>query len=299
MNKNEIEKILKAGKITKEVREYARKIIKPNMQLLEIAEKIEDKIKELEGKPAFPTNLSIDEIAAHNTPNYDDKTKARGLLKVDFGVHIDGWTADNAFTIDLEKSQENKKLITASEKALEKAINLIKQNKDKTIMSEIGKTIQEEIESHTGLTPIANLSGHSIEAYDLHAGKTIPNVTNSSTSQIGEGLFAIEPFSTTGNGRVKDGRQSGIYQVVNQKNTRSPLGREILSFIVDEYGTLPFCSRWLIKKFGTRCLIALKQLEQENVLHQYAQLIEVSEAKVAQTEHTILIHDGKAIVIDE
>ncbi|MEK6895482.1 MAG: type II methionyl aminopeptidase [Nanoarchaeota archaeon] len=299
MNKNEIEKILKAGKITKEVRDHARKTIKHDMILIEIAEKIEDKIIELGGKPAFPTNLSINEIAAHNTPSYKDKTKARGLLKVDFGVHIDGWTSDNAFTLDLENSEENKKLITASEKALESAINLIKQNKEKTIMSEIGRTIQEEIESHKGLTPIANLSGHSIEAYDLHAGKTIPNVTNSSNSQIGEGIFAIEPFSTTGNGRVKDGRPSGIYQVVNQKNTRSQLGREILSFIVDEYGTLPFCTRWLIKKFGTRCLIALKQLEQENILHQYAQLVEVSSAKVAQTEHTILIHDGKVIVIDE
>jgi len=81
------------------------------MPLLEIAEKIENKIIELGGKMAFPTNLSINNIAAHYTPSYDDKSLAHGLLKIDLGVHIDGWIADTAFSMDLEDSEENKKLI--------------------------------------------------------------------------------------------------------------------------------------------------------------------------------------------
>src|SRR3989338_9223128 len=120
------EKILKAGKIACEVKSWIKPQIKKDMPLIEIAEKIEAKIVELGGKPAFPVNLSINEIAAHYTPSHDDKTKAHGLLKVDFGVHIDGWIADNAFSVDLENSEENKKLIKASEEALENAIELIK-----------------------------------------------------------------------------------------------------------------------------------------------------------------------------
>jgi len=106
------DKIKKAGKIAKEAKEYAKSFIKKDMPLLEIAEKIENKIMELGGKMAFPTNLSINEIAAHYTPTYNDETKAHGLLKVDLGVHIDGWTADTAFSIDLENSEENKKFIS-------------------------------------------------------------------------------------------------------------------------------------------------------------------------------------------
>ncbi|HTY43645.1 MAG TPA: M24 family metallopeptidase, partial [Patescibacteria group bacterium] len=159
----ETTKILKAGKIASEVREYAKSFIKPNMKLLEIAEKIEEKIKKLGGEPAFPTNLSINEIAAHYTPSHNDETLAHGLLKVDLGVHVDGWTADIAFSIDLEASSLNKKLIEASESALKKALEISKEN---VSISEIGRAIQKTIESH-GFSPIINLSGHEMEQYDL------------------------------------------------------------------------------------------------------------------------------------
>lgn len=102
MEKNEIENYKKAGGIAKQVLEYGKSIIKPGMLLLEIAEKIEFKIKELGGKPAFPCNLSINEIAAHCTPNIKDETKASGLLKVDLGVSVDGCIVDTAFSLDLE-----------------------------------------------------------------------------------------------------------------------------------------------------------------------------------------------------
>ena len=99
MNK---EKVLKAGKIASEVREYARSFIKKDMLLIEIANKMEEKMFELGGKPAFPTCLSVNEIAAHATPAYNDSRIAEGILKIDFGVHIEGWIADTAFSIDLE-----------------------------------------------------------------------------------------------------------------------------------------------------------------------------------------------------
>jgi methionyl aminopeptidase len=292
MNK---EKIIKAGKIAKEVREWIKPKIKKGIPLIEIAELIENKIAELGGKPAFPTNLSINEIAAHYTPSYDDKTIAHGLLKVDFGVHIEGWISDQAFSIDLENSKENKDLIKASEKALEKAIQTINKN---VKTSEIGKAIQNEIKSNN-FQPIINLSGHEIEQNDLHAGLTIPNYDNKSYETITPGLYAIEPFATLGfsSGKIQDGNPSEIYQLQDSKNVRSPLSREILEYIAEEYYTLPFCSRWLVKKFGTKALLALKQLEQNGNLHQYSQLIESSKSKVSQSEHTVFIDEkGDKIV---
>ncbi|MFA4953302.1 MAG: type II methionyl aminopeptidase [Candidatus Pacearchaeota archaeon] len=293
MNLKDKEKILRAGKIAGQVREYAKKIIKKDTPLLEIAEKIESKIIELGGKPAFPTNLSINDIAAHYTPPNDDETLAHGLLKVDFGVHIGGNIADTAFSIDLENSKENKRLIQASEEALENALKITKEN---TTANEIGKTIQKTIESFSGFTPIINLSGHSMQEYDLHSGITIPNINDNKNIEIENGLYAIEPFATNGSGKVYDGKPSGIYYLSNQKNTRSPLAREILNFIIEEYKTLPFCERWLVKKFGTKSLFALKQLENENILHHFPQLVESSHAKVSQAEHTILIDKDEIII---
>jgi methionyl aminopeptidase len=291
MTPKQKEKILKAGEIGKKVKEYAKTLVKKDVPLLEIAEKIENKIVELGGKPAFPTNLSINEIAAHYTPSYNDETKAYGLLKVDMGVHIDGWVADFAFSVDLENKEENKKLIEASEKALREAIRKAKAGSS---LGEIGKAIQEAIEDYK-FSPIVNLTGHEMDEYQLHAGLAILNINNPKKEKLGKGLYAIEPFSTNGSGKIYEGKPSGIYQLVNDRNIRSSAAREVLDFIINEYQTLPFCSRWLVKKFGTKALIALSQLESNENINQYPQLIEVSKGKVAQSEDTVLI-DSEVIV---
>jgi len=294
MNSQDKQKALKAGEIAKQVREFAKSIVKQNMPLLEIAEKIENKIIELKGKPAFPVNLSINEIAAHYTPAYNDETKASGLLKVDFGVSVDGFVADTAFSLDLENSKENKKLIEASETALK---NAIQKTKNGISLGEIGKTIQNTIEEE-GFSPIINLSGHEMREYDLHAGITIPNIDNKMTEKITRGLYAIEPFATSGSGKVVEGKSSGIYLLTDDRNVRNPEARKILNFIIKEYKTLPFCSRWIVKEFGIKSLFALRQLEDNGNLHQYPQLVEISKAKVSQAEDTILI-DNKVIVTTE
>src|SRR3989344_7581720 len=294
------EKILQAGKIASQIRKYSSSIIKKGTPLKEIAESIEGKIIELGAKPAFPVNLSINEIAAHYTPGYDDISIAFGLLKVDIGVHVDGWIADTAFSIDLENSKENQQLINAAENALKNAIDLIKQANSKTELNDIGSIIQKTIESNKYI-PIINLSGHSIERYDLHAGMTIPNINDNIKQAIEEGVRAIEPFSTlsTGSGKVNDGKYSGIYVLINGKNIRSPIARELLEHISKEYETLPFCSRWLVNKFGTKALFGLKQLEENGNLYQFKQLIESSRSKVAQAEHTLIIEKKDTIITTE
>jgi len=282
---------IKAGKIASEVVKFAKSIIKKDVPLLEIADKIESKIFELKAKPAFPVNLSIDEVAAHDTPAFNDTRKAHGLIKVDIGVHINGYIADVAFSMDLENNEENKKLINASEDALSKAIEIIKAG---IPIRQIGSLIDTTIKSH-GFTSIHNLSGHSLARYELHSGLTIPNYDNFQEIKIEKGAYAIEPFATSGLGSVKDSKPSGIFRVENDAPVRDSFAREVLAFIYEEYNTLPFCSRWLCKKFGSRALIALKRLEDAGILYQYPQLIETSEKKVSQVEHTIIISNDKII----
>jgi len=292
LTKEDIKDIKLAGEIAKKVVDYAKSIIKPKMPLIEIANKVDAKIEELKAKPAFPINLSINEIAAHNTPSWNDETLASGLLKVDIGVQINGWTADTAFSLDLDNNEENKKLIKAAELA-------VKAGTDKIALgikvNEIGKDIEKAIKSQ-GFNPIINLSGHSITQYDLHAGITIPNVDNSQTFELIEGVYAIEPFATNGLGSVKDGKPSGIYKLEKEGNVRDNFAREVLQFIVDEYQTLPFCSRWIYKKFGSRGLLALRLIEQAGVLHHYSQLIESGKGKVAQAEHTVLLLQKEKVI---
>lgn len=292
----------KAGKIAKQAVEYAKGIIKRNMPLLEIAEKIENKIAELGGKPAFPVNLCINGIAAHYTPSHNDETLASGLLKVDIGVHVNGAIADTAFSLDLaennEESEKNKKLIQASHDALNSAIKLIIEKKGKSELGSIGKAIQNSIEKH-GFSPIKNLCGHELGSYLVHAGCTIPNYDNGNANVLENGIYAIEPFATGGQGIVYDGKPSGIYRLQERKGIRDALARQILSFAEEEYKTLPFCERWIVKRFGARALLSLKYLEQAGILHHFPQLVEKSHMPVSQAEHTILITENKVEVTTE
>lgn len=294
MKQEEISKIKLAGEIASQVAEYAKSIIKPGIPLLEIADLVDKKILELKAKPAFPINLSINEIAAHSTPTFNDETIASGLLKVDIGVHIDGYVADTAFTLDLENSEENKNLIKAAEIARDKALELIQLN---TTLRKIGAIIEKTC-SEFNTQPIHNLSGHSIDQYSLHAGLTIPNFDNNQEIKITPGLYAIEPFTTlsSGSGSVKEGKLSGIYHLEKEGNVRDPFARKVLEYIKEEFQTLPFSSRQIHKQFSTRGLLALRQIESTGLLHHYPQLIERSGKKVAQAEHTILITEKEKII---
>ncbi|MBR9704951.1 type II methionyl aminopeptidase [Candidatus Pacearchaeota archaeon] len=280
----EIDSYIKAGEIAKKIRVFAGNLIKKDMLLSEIAKKIHDKIEELGGEQAFPVNLSIDDIAAHYHPTQEDKTLAAGLLKIDIGVHINGYIADTAFSLDLTDDKKHTKLIEAAESALNEALKL--QDNDPTL-NDIGKTIQEEIQNK-GFSPIVNLCGHSLAQHNIHAGITIPNHANNNENTLPEGSYAIEPFATTGEGKIYEGPPSNIYVIDNYKKPRSPTARKIIDYVYEKYKTLPFSLREIQEKFGPMSRLGMKELVQNNIIHSYPQLIEKEHGIVAQAEHTFI-----------
>jgi len=148
----------------------------------------------------------------------------------------------------------------------------------------------------SGFSPIRNLSGHQLESYEIHAGITIPNYDNNNLKFLGEGAYAIEPFSTNGQGLVYEGSGSGIYKLEQVKGIRDAIARKLLEYIASEYKTLPFCSRWLIKKFGSKAKIGLIFLEKEDIINQYPQLIEKGKGKVSQSETSVLVLDKTEVL---
>lgn len=290
----------KAGEIAKKTKEFARSIVKPNVLLSEIAEKIEGEIIKLGGQVAFPVNLSIDDIAAHYTPTLRDEKKASGLLKVDLGVHINGCIADLAFTLDLSENKKYTKLIESAEKALKAALEEVKKSKKNTTLSQIGRVIQQTIEK-SGFLPIVNLSGHGLSAYDIHSGLTIPNFDNQSAKEIGEGAFAIEPFATipNGSGSIYEGAGSNIYAVAKLSQPRDNSSREILDWIAENKKTLPFSQRELEKKFGNKALIAISNLKRAGIITEFPQLIEKNHQPIAQAETSLLVHDNHVEILVE
>lgn len=284
------ENLIKAGEIARKAREYAKEICRDGAKFIDVTNKIENKIIELGGKPAFPVDISIDYIAAHDTPLYNDERafKKGDLAKIDLGVHINGYIADTAVSIEIN-SEKNQKLIEASEKALKEAVKLAIPG---VSLFEIGQAINEQI-TKLGFVPIKNLGGHGLGEYLVHTPPTIPNYNNNDQTKLkGDMIIAIEPFATTGQGFVVEGKLSSIYSLLRVKNVRNFEARKIIKFIDENYRTLPFAERWIVKNFGIKAQILLKILENENIIEQFNVLPEKSKALVSQAEHTILVGHG-------
>ena len=285
----------KAGKIAAEALEYGGTLIKNGASYLEVTEKVEAKIRELGGEPAFPAQMSLNEVAAHFTVDPGEDIKFDNhLVCLDVGVHVDGCIGDTALTIDL--SGKNDKLVDASRQALNNAIKAIEGGERR--LGKIGAIIQEAIESN-GFRPIRNLSGHGLGEYDVHIPPSIPNYDNEDDELIpNDTIFAIEPFATDGSGLVQEVEQSNIFSQVSNNPVRSAISREILREIV-KYRSLPFTTRWLAKKFPLfKVNFALKELIRAGTIRSYPALPDRNKGLVSQAEHTLYIdEDGKVEVL--
>jgi methionyl aminopeptidase len=297
MDNLEFDSYVKAGKIARGVKNFALGFIKPNMKLIDIAEKIDAKILELGGEMAFPVNLSLNEIAAHFTPGLDCKIVAKGILKVDIGVVVDGFIADTAFSVDLTEDKEYEKMIKLNKEILKNASEVIRDGMEVCdVGSAVQKTLEEwNIENDSSFSVIKSLSGHALEKDMIHAGLTISNYRNDNRTILDDDAFAIEPFVTTGVGDIYEGGVGGIYVLQSDTNVRDRDAREVLKFIKENYKTRPFCVRWLEKAGFKKLKFVLGVLVKQGLLYEYPILIEKSHAVVSQFENTFIVANGKVV----
>lgn len=291
MNKQELEKHRKAAKTLKKAKKAAKDNIKAGDKLIDIANLIEGKIKENGAEPAFPVNLSLNEVAAHYTPKKNDEKKVKedDILTIDIGVHIDGYIADSAITLDFG---DNEELVKTPKKALEKAIEKINKKGKETTIKEIGSTIEYEIKKR-GYKPVANLTGHGLKKYKTHTDPTIPNVKTPNSNKLKNNqVIAIEPFATDGSGRVKETSDPQIFNLKKLKKLkiRDRNARKLLKQIKEKYKTLPFAKRWL-KNFK-RLDYSLKKLKQNNLIKSYSPLKDLESGNVSQYEDTLIIKEN-------
>jgi methionyl aminopeptidase len=293
-----LECYLKAGKIASEQREKTRKKDHVGCTLLMICESIEREIKESGGTPAFPVNVSLNDIAAHYTaePNDETTVNENDILKVDIGVHVEGYIADTAVTVSYDPRQEA--LIKSAENALNEAVRIAKVN---TKASEIGNLIENTI-SKMGFKPIQNLSGHSLAQYTIHAGKSIPNIRTIGPSfgLSSNQAYAIEPFVTVndGQGVVYEGNTRNIFAIISRKPAKDQNVDKFLTYLWNKFRTLPFALRWILDSYEEiEARRMLDILVKKRNVHAYPTLIEGNNKLVAQAEHTIMLINGSTRVI--
>ena len=278
---------IKAGEIAGKARDYGASLIIVGASMVEIADKIEKKIKELGGNIAFPAQMSINDIAAHQMPmmGQDVIFKEGDLVCLDVGAEYNGAIGDTARTIDLG---DNEDLVKASREALNEALKLVKPGVE---IREIGKKIHEIITSY-GFSPIKNLSGHGVDYYKIHTKPSMPNYDNGDTTKLVEGqTIAIEPFASKGRGMIYESGSPGIFMLKTKKPVRGPFTRKVLKEI-EKFNGLPFAPRWLLDKFSkAQILIAFREMRQLKILEEFPSLVDMGHGLVSQAEHTMIVRD--------
>ena len=268
-----------AARIAGKARELGVRLAVPGARLAEVADAVEAFIRSEGAAPAFPANLSRNDEAAHFTPAPGDPTVlvAGDLLKVDVGAHLEGAIADTADTVEVGGTHRFDHLIRAAREGRAAGIAQVRPGGR---VDDVSRAIAEAIRAR-GVKPVSDLTGHSIERYLLHAGKSIPNVPGASGETFEEGeVVAIEPFATNGMGRIGNGPFGNI---VRFRADPGPTDREVASLFA-RFRTLPFTARWLA---SAEEAAALRRARRH--LQSYPVFVERGHGAVAQAEHTVLV----------
>ncbi|MBO3758025.1 MAG: type II methionyl aminopeptidase, partial [Candidatus Brockarchaeota archaeon] len=265
---------IQAGQIARKVRRTFENKVKDGTNVLELCEAIENEIEELGGKPAFPCNIGINEVAAHYTAASEDPTTIPpgALVKIDYGVHLEGYIVDTAFSVAL--SNTDKKIVEEVNRALGEVIKRIKVGEK---ISKVGEIV-DSVAREGGFLVISNLHGHEIKRFNLHSGLSIPNIPNKNSTRFTNGMVvAIEPFFTYsfGKGYVEEVQTALIFKLASLNKAPEELK--------NYFHSLPFCERWIRKKKIDLDIIKKIPLIRYNVL------VEAGSAPVAQRETTLYL----------
>jgi methionyl aminopeptidase len=272
-----------AGEIHKKIRRTIEVSIIDGVKLLDVAEQVESETRAQGAIPAFPCNISINHIASHDTPSHDDERVFHDgdLVKLDYGVCIDGYIADAAFTLEV-KTHEHAPLIKAAEKTLASGITAVKPG---AFVSDLGRAMQAAAVSE-GYCTLKDLLGHNMGRYCLHGGLTIPSYDSGSYLRIREGdVLAIEPFLTAGSGVVARAGGGNIYQLIRDAAmyAHGEAEKKLLAQIKTDYTKFPFAERWLEDTESLRGLV------RSACLYNYPVLAEADKQPVAQAESTVIV----------
>ncbi len=294
MNPDVLDAYRRAGRIAAQALQYGARLITVGTKVSDVLDQVETFITEHGGGIAFPAQASINNTAAHACPPLKDETvfKEGDVVKLDIGVHINGYVGDNALTVYLGDDPDVQRLVEASKAARDAAIALVKAG---VTPHQLGEAIQREI-AQRGFTPVVNLSGHGLDQYTIHTSPSIPNYPNNDHEPLKAGqVIAIEPFASAGRGRVHNGDEATLFSLQRVAAVRSPIARQLLERIKG-YNGLPFTTRWLEREFGTgKAKLGLLQLKQAGLLHEYPPLLDAG--LVSQWEHTMLVEEEGCTIL--
>lgn len=290
------EKFREAGRIAREARELGVSLIQPGASLRGVIETVEAFIVSQGAGMAFPAQTSRNHCAAHYCPSPKDQTvyEAEDVVKIDIGVEVDGYVADNAQTVYLGEQPHYHKLIEASAAGLAAAIQTVA---DGVQVREVSAAIEAAIDAH-GFRPVSNLTGHGVARWKVHCEPQIPAVADRhDTFVLREGMvIAIEPFATDGKGIVHEQGRAEIFMMMREPRKFKQIDPDVYA-VIEKMNGLPFARRTFGALPKDNVETTLTRLLRTGCLSVYPPLNDPDpKVRIAQTEHTMIVtRDGAEV----
>jgi len=288
-----LKKYIQAGKIAAEARDFGTRNVRAGGSSLELANAVEGLIRERGGECAFPVNIGVNDVAAHYTPSKSNDLRFRDgdVVKIDVGAHVDGYPADTAATVEIG-TRSHADLIRSAQDALSMCIEMVRPG---TPISAMGATVARAIGS-AGFKPVQNLTGHSMERYNLHAGLSIPNIESKDKAVVEEGMvLAIEPFASMGAGKVGGKGRGNIFRIIRERKAHQDIA-DLFSKMQSAFGPFPFAGRWCERLHPDPEPLVAK-MYRLGMIMSYPVLTDVGEGVVAQAEHSVIVtSDGCRVI---
>lgn len=278
-----------AGDIHKMIRYDIQRKLRPNTSIYDLSLFVNSKIREYVNKYqnkkqindgiAFPPIFSVNNCIAHYSPTKETDIilKFDDNVKIDFGVHIDGYIVDSAFTVYFNKKYDD--IHNCCKEAL---YNALKNFKIDSYIKDIGNDIQEIVDSY-GFKIIKNVGGHNIERYNIHGGDFIFNYKNSNNGRIKKGIYAIEPFISYNSEYSFNGKENNNYRIYNEK-----------SKLYEYFNNMIFTDTH-IDYFNLHNIF---KNEKKNLTFYPALYIEKNDIGV-QYEHTVYVDENKTTIVSK
>jgi len=301
-NEDCLQSLRMAGSIHKMVRRDMRPYLKPGLDLIDLSKLINNRIRHYtkntgyNGGIGFPPIPSMsnneNNIVAHYSPYKDKKILTyNDNLKIDFGVHVNGWIVDSSSTIYFNPDYDV--LNIATKDALDHALKIVGID---TPIDDVSSIINEIITSyeiyykneyHT-LKVINDCGGHNIKQYNIHGGEHVANKPVGNMTRFKRGIYAIEPFATIMNTQIYDGPEKNNYRIKPQfHNDTNPLYK-IFNYLIFSDSHLEYYNINNIDDYIKKGMITI-----------YPSVYGMKGDMSCQYEHTVYLDDNIKEVITQ
>jgi curved DNA binding protein len=250
----------------------------------------------------FPTCISVNHVVGHFSPlPGESKTvlKNGDLIKIDLGVHIDGYATVAAHSFVLGASKEapltgkQADVLACAHAASECALRLMKVGNKNTQVTEMIAKVAADF----GCNAVQGVLSHQMARFVIDGEKVIINRVDPE-QKVDEfefapnEVYAVDIVMSTGEGKPKEiDERTTVYKraVDTTYALKMKASRQIFSEINKKFPTFPFSIRALdekIVRFG------IVECYKHELVHAYPVLFEQEGEFVAHIKFTVLLFPG-------